>query len=169
MAHGKDVRDRLRRAYVIDRLSLEQAAKLTGVAYSTAARWRDEATASNDDWERARATAAVIAGGNVETLARAAMLEMLAQVEGTFAVIRENTDLSAVQRVELLASLSDSMAKTTAAMRKHLPETNKLAVAMTVIKALAEYIERDFPEVLPDFVRVLEPFGDKLPKILEKI
>ena len=43
MAKGAEVRSQVRKHFVFDRLSLEQAAKLAGVAYSTAKRWKDQA------------------------------------------------------------------------------------------------------------------------------
>lgn len=45
MAHLKETRDALRRAYVLDRQSLEVAAAMFGVSYGTARRWKQQAEA----------------------------------------------------------------------------------------------------------------------------
>ena len=42
MAHPKETRDAVRRAYVYDRLSLEVSALKAGVSYATAARWKGQ-------------------------------------------------------------------------------------------------------------------------------
>ncbi|WP_156443145.1 DUF1804 family protein, partial [Burkholderia sp. RF4-BP95] len=63
MAYPKEVRDKVRRAFVFDRLSLEVAAMKSGVNYSTARRWKDDARAAGDDWDKAQAAQLMAGGG----------------------------------------------------------------------------------------------------------
>jgi len=41
-----------------------------------------------------------------------------------------------------------------------------LAIGMTVIRGLAEFVQERFPQHGSILVEILEPFGDVLPKIL---
>lgn len=52
MAKPAEVRAKVRKHYVFDRLSLEQAAKLAGVTYSTAKRWKTKAEETGDGWDK---------------------------------------------------------------------------------------------------------------------
>ena len=54
MAHSQDVRDKVRRAYVFNSLSLEIAAMQGGVSFATARRWKKEASEAGDDWDKIR-------------------------------------------------------------------------------------------------------------------
>ncbi|MDQ9403586.1 DUF1804 family protein [Serratia marcescens] len=67
MAYPPETRDRLRRAYVFDGLSLEVAAVQCGVSYGTAQRWKNDSKAAGDDWETLRG-ARMLAGGGLEEL-----------------------------------------------------------------------------------------------------
>ncbi|WP_050983142.1 DUF1804 family protein [Cupriavidus basilensis] len=78
MAKSEETRALLRKHYVFDRLSLEQAARLADVSYTTAKRWKERAAEGGDDWDKVR-TAAVLAGGSVEQLSQQILTEMLVQ------------------------------------------------------------------------------------------
>lgn len=165
MAKSGDVRALLRKLYVFDRLSLEQAAKQVSVAYTTAKRWRDRAAAEGDDWEKVR-SASSLAGGDVEQLSQQILTEMLVQFNAVLDLIKADTSMPAPQRVELLSSLMDNIHKSMAAMKKFLPEANSLSIGMTVIRGLAEFAQERFPQHMSQLVEVLEPFGEVLPKLL---
>jgi transposase len=165
MAKSADVRAQVRKHYVFDRLSLEQASKLADVAYTTAKRWRAAAAAEGDDWDKVR-NASTLAGGNVEQLAQQILTEMLIQFNAVLELIKADADMPATTRVELLTSLMDNIHKSMAAMKKFLPEANSLAIGMTVIRGLAEFVQERFPQHGSILVEILEPFGDVLPKIL---
>lgn len=165
MAKSADVRALVRKHYVFDRLSLEQAAKLAGVAYTTAKRWRDKAAADGDDWDKVK-SASTLASGDVEQLAQQILTEMLVQFNAVLDLIKEDKEMQAATRVELLTSLMDNIHKSMAAMKKFLPEANALSIGMTVIRGLAEFVQERFPQHGSALVEILEPFGDVLPKIL---
>jgi len=165
MAKSADVRALVRKHYVFDRLSLEQAARLAGVAYTTAKRWRDKAAAEGDDWDKVR-SASALAGGDVEQLAQQILTEMLVQFNSVLELIKDDQEMEAATRVELLSSLMDNIHKSMSAMKKFLPEANSLAIGMTVIRGLAEFVQERFPQHGSVLVEILEPFGDVLPKIL---
>lgn len=165
MAKSAEVRSLVRKHYVFDRLSLEQASKLGGVAYSTAKRWREQAAQEGDDWDKVK-SAATLASGDVEQLAQQILTEMLVQFNAVLDIIKADSSMQAATRVELLSSLMDNIHKSMAAMKKFLPEANALAIGMTVLRGLAEFVQERFPQHGSVLVEILEPFGDVLPKIL---
>lgn len=166
MAKSADVVTLVRKHYVFDRLSLEQAAKLGGVAYTTAKRWKDKAAADGDDWEKVR-TASSLAGGDIEQLSQQILTEMLVQFNAVLDMVKADKEMPAATRVDLLTSLMDNIHKSMSAMKKFLPEANSIAIGMQVIRGLAEFVQTRFPQHGSAFVEILEPFGDELGRILE--
>ena len=160
MAHPKSTRDKLRRLYVADRLSLESAAQMCGVSFGTARRWRDDAQAAGDDWNKIRA-AHTLAGGSLEEIARAMLAETMVQYESTMALLKdpEKEELLPSVRTQLLASLADSFAKSVAASKRVLPETNRLAIALEVLEKQLVFVQQHFSQHLEAFVQVAEPFA----------
>lgn len=163
MAHPQEKRLALRAAYVHDRLPLEEAARKARVSAGTAARWKREARARGEDWDKLRA-ATLLAGEGVEAVARQMLADYVTQHQALMEQITKNPDLPAAAKVSALASLADSFNKTVAASRRVLPETNELAVALQVVNRLADYVRTRFPQHGPAFVEILEPFGDELAK-----
>ncbi len=163
MAHPIATRDQLRRHYVFDRLSLDKAADLTGVAYGTAKRWKDAAAKEGDDWDKVR-SAHTLAGGELEDIARQLLTDLIVQYQATIELIKQNPDFGALQRVQLLTSLSDSYNKALAASKRLVPETSKLATALEVVDALSDYIRSHHSSHLAAFVEILPGFAEKLEK-----
>jgi hypothetical protein len=165
MAKPANVRAKLKKHYAFDRLSLDQAAKLCDVAYGTARRWKDKAAQEGDDWDKLRG-AAELASGDSEDITRGALTELMIQFKSTLELIKGDEKISSVQRVQLLSSLMDNIQKGTSAMRRLLPETNELAVAMKVLRGMAEFVQKRFPQHGAAFIEILEPFGDELERLL---
>lgn len=165
MAKPAVIRAKCRKHYVFDRLSLEQAAKLVEVTYSTAKRWKEKAAAEGDDWDKLK-NASALAGGDIEQLSQQILTEMLVQFNSVLELIKADAEMAAVTRVELLSSLMDNIHKSMSAMRRFLPETNALAIGMQVLRGLAEFVQTRFPQHGAAFVEILEPFGDELARIL---
>lgn len=163
MAHGDDVRRKVRAAYVFDQLGLEIAAVKEGVPEATARRWKREAKAAGDDWDRAR-SAQLLAGGGIEEVVRQTLAVVVQQVQATVETIQINTDIAPAEKVQMLASLADAYNKLIAASKRMMPETDKLAVGMDVLKRLAEFTRARHPQHANALLAVLEPFGDELAK-----
>lgn len=160
MAYPKEMRDKVRRSYVFDRLSLEISSSKHGVAYSTARRWKDDALESGDDWDKAQA-AQLMAGGGIENAARQMLAGLITQYQATIHDL-ETAEIPAPEKVSMLASLADAYNKTINASKRVLPETNELAVAMGVVQRLATFIKDRHPEHIAAFADVLGPFGEQL-------
>ena len=165
MAHDQATKDKLRRLYVFERLSLEIAAGQCGVSFATARRWKDKAETAGDNWEKLRA-AHTMAGKDLEDIARQLLTDLVLQFKATMdALSRE--DIPASERVTLLTSLSDSYNKAISANKKLLPETSRLAVALEVLEKLADWLKTKRPELLGAFLDEPEPFGAMLEKELK--
>jgi hypothetical protein len=161
MAHGEDVRRAVRAAYVFDQLALEPAAIKAGVPFPTARRWKRDAMAEGDDWDRAR-SAQAIAGGALEDVVRQTLAVVVQQVQATVETIQAATDMAPGDKVQMLASLADAYNKLMAASRRLMPETDKLAVAMDVVRRFAEFTRARHPQHAASVLAVLEPFGAEL-------
>lgn len=163
MAHSQSTKDDLRKKYIFDGLSLAMAAVMTEVSYPTAQRWKNIAKDAGDDWDKVK-IAHSMAGGDLEDMSRQILTDFIIQFKSAMDALKADVDLKPSTRVELLTSLADSYNKAIGANRKMLPETSKLAVALEVLEKLAAHLREHKPELLPEFMDVLEPFG----RILEK-
>lgn len=159
MAHPKEKRDAIRRSYVFDRLSLEIAAVKHEVSYSTVRRWKDDSLESGDDWEKARA-AQLMAGGGIESAARQMLAGLITQYQATIDQLETAENMLPSDKVSMLASLADAYNKTINASKRVLPETNELAVAMDVVRRLADFVKDKRPEHVAVFADILGPFGE---------
>lgn len=165
MAHDVNTKTELRRLYLFERLSLEVAAAQVGVSLPTARRWKQQAAEFGDDWDKLRA-AHTLAGTDLEDVARQLLTDLVLQFKATMEALQV-AEIGAAERVQLLTSLSDSYNKAISANKKLMPETSKLAVALQVVEMLAAYLKQHKPDLLMDFMQILEPFGKALEKELK--
>lgn len=161
MAHGEDTRRAVRGAYVFDQLGLEVAAVKEGVPVATARRWKREAKDAGDDWDKAR-SAQMIAGGGIEDVVRQTLAVMVQQVQATIESIQAAPDMDPATKVQMLASLGDSYHKLANVSRRLMPETDKLAIAMDVLKRFGEFMAKRKPALAGEFVEQIEAFGDEI-------
>lgn len=70
MAHNPRKKNALRAAYVFNRLNLTSAARAAGVSLPTARRWKAEAEANGDNWERARTAVSMSGNGMADTVSK---------------------------------------------------------------------------------------------------
>lgn len=161
MAHSEETRRAVRAAYVFDQLGLEVAAIKFGVPTATARRWKQEGKREGDDWDRAR-SAQMIAGGGIEEVARQTLAVVVQQVQATVETIQDSTEMKPGDKVQALASLADAYNKLMGASRKLMPETDRLAIAMDVIKRFGEFTAKRKPVLAGEFVELIEGFGEEL-------
>ncbi|WP_410499693.1 DUF1804 family protein [Chitinibacter sp. S2-10] len=166
MAHPQETRDKLRRLYIFDQQPIEMAALQCNVPIGTARRWKSDALEDGDDWDKSRA-AQTLAGGSMEELARQMLAGFLLQYQAAMEALNASDGeekLTAMARVNMLASLADSYNKTVAASKRVLPETSQLATAMEVLQALAAFTRDHHPQHAAALLEVLEPFGKEVAK-----
>ncbi|MBF0283600.1 MAG: DUF1804 family protein [Magnetococcales bacterium] len=162
MAHGVEKRQQVRTLYAAGR-TLEDAAKEVGVSYNTARTWRNTAKVEGDDWDKARA-ARRLSGLGTEDAAMAIIEDFLAAHGEAIKQVRENPEISPIQRTQALCGLADAFSKTMAAVGKATPQLSWLGVAMEVLAKLAAFIQAHHPEQAAAFLEILEPFGRELSK-----
>ncbi|MFZ6748529.1 DUF1804 family protein [Undibacterium sp. Ren11W] len=163
MAHPAEIRDKVRRAYVFDRLSLEVAALKCGVSYGTASRWKSQSAEKGDNWDKAQ-SAQLLAGGSIEDIGRQMLAGLVTQYQSSMDELTRDANINPVVKVQLLASLADAFNKTVSASKRILPETSELATAMDVVQKLASFVRQRYPQHTNAFAELLEPFGDELVK-----
>lgn len=161
MAHGEDTRRAVRAAYVFDQLGLEVAAVKEGVPVATARRWKREAKDAGDDWDKAR-SAQMIAGGGIEDVVRQTLAVVVQQVQATVESIQAAPDMDPATKVQMLASLADAYHKLMSVSKRLMPETDKLAIAMDVLKRFGEFMAKRKPALAGEFVEQIEAFGDEI-------
>ena len=161
MAHGEDTRRKVKAAYVFDQLGLEVAALKADVPIATARRWKQDAKKAGDDWDKAR-SAQLIAGGGIEDVVRQTLAVVVQQVQATVEALQSNPDMDPAAKVQALASLADAYHKLMAASRRLMPETDRLAVAMDVLKRFGDYLAKRKPGLAGEFVELMEPFGEEI-------
>ena len=161
MAHEKVKRAQLRSLYVFKRMAMETACKKLDVPRSTANRWKQDAAAQGDDWDNARAAVA-LGDENFNNLGKQLLEEYLVQHQATMELLKTEKKMTARERAETLASMSDSFNKTMHSFRRLAPELNRQAVGLDVVKRLADFTRTKHPKHLLALIEILEPFGEEL-------
>ncbi|ACA32324.1 DUF1804 family protein [Histophilus somni] len=167
MAHDEKVRALVRRYYVFDRFTLEQSAQKADVSFGTARRWKAQALNKGDDWDKAR-DVHIMAGGEVNMISQGLLAGFILQYRTTMDELQQNTELSAKDKVMLLAALADSFTKMTAASKRILPEVSELAVAMRTVELFGEYIHQHHSSLMEPFIDALNGFGQTLNEEFKK-
>lgn len=163
MAHPKEKRTELRGLYVFQRLPMEAACLKVGVPRGTANRWKQDAAEQGDDWDSVRAAVA-LGDDNFTTLSKKLLEDYLVQHQATMDLLRETKDMTAMQRAETLASMSDSFNKTMNAFKRLSPELNRQSVALDALQRLAQFAQQKYPQHVAALLELLEPFGAELAK-----
>lgn len=161
MAHDDKTKASVRRYYVFDCLTLEVAAEKAGVSYNTARRWKREAEAKGDNWDKVR-DANTMASGKVEDVARGMLTTFVIYFEKTMEELRHAEELPVSDKAKLIQGLGDSYSKMVASSKRLLPEISEFDTAMRTITMLGDYIHQNKPELMEQFLNTLEGFGQKL-------
>lgn len=157
MAHGQDVRAKLRGAYIFDRLSLEAAADRVEVPVSTARKWKSLAAAQGDDWDKARAAAGLTSAGTA-LIAQMVLTDFLSLHQATMEQLR-GAEVPALAKAEAISRLTDAFHKTMSAVAKAAPDLGRYAVATELLQDLAVFVRDRFPQHGAAVAEILEPFA----------
>lgn len=158
MAHPPETRQRLRALYVHERLGLETAADRAGVPLGTARRWKAQAEAEGDDWERARAAASLGAAG-AGAIAQIVLQDFLALHQAVVEEVKSAPPALALAKAEAMSRLADAFTKTMSAVAKAAPDLGRYAVAVELLQDFARFVHERYPQHAPALAEVLEPFG----------
>lgn len=155
MAHDEKTKADVRRYYVFDCLTLELAAEKAKVSYNTARRWKREAEARGDNWDKVR-DANTMASGKVEDVARGMLTAFVLYFENMMDEIKRAEKLPVSEKAKLIQGLGDSYSKMVASSKRLLPEVSELATAWKVIEMVTNLIKTKHPDLLPAFLSVLD-------------
>ncbi len=143
---------------------MDAACKKLGIPRSTANRWKQDAADKGDDWDTVRAAVA-LGDDNFASLSKKLLEDYLVQHQATMDVLRDATDMSALERAETLASMSDSFNKTMASFKRLAPDLDRQAVQLDVLQRFVSFAQGKFPQHLAALAEMLEPFGEELAKV----
>ncbi len=157
MAHPKNLRNLLRSKY-IQGLPLTEAAERVGVSAPTAQRWKRESAGAGDDWDTAR-TARMMSSQSGQDVTLMVLNEMSSLLLSTIDELKKATNLSALQRSEMLVRIADTHIKMLAAAGRANPAVSALGVSMDVLRSLHDFVTEKHPEKRAWMVACLEEFG----------
>lgn len=160
MAYDRNTRNQVRAKFV-QGMSLQAAALACGVPYNTARNWKRADAEEGHDWDMARNARRMTKSG-VEEMANQVLSELADQFVATLKVLKEDKKLSAESRSKILVALMDGYNKAVSASTRAMPNANRLAVAMDVVKFFSGYIAKHHPKLRTQFVEVAESAGDAL-------
>lgn len=163
MAHASEKRSQLRGLFVYKRLPMEAACAAMHLPRSTGNRWKLDAKAAGDDWDKARAAVAM-GDESHKQLAQQLLEEYLLQHKAVMEQLNGQADLQAADRARILAGLMDGFHKAMASFKKLSPELNRHAIALDTLQRLATFTQQRFPVHVPILLEMLEPFGEELAK-----
>ncbi|MCU0963556.1 MAG: DUF1804 family protein [Burkholderiaceae bacterium] len=165
MAHPRETRIALRAAF-LGGLPIEQAAQKAGVPLATARRWKADAMAQGDDWDKFQRASMIVAGGQFDQAMGRVAAAVLMRCEALLEQIAADAaTIDPVEATKAVGSLTDSLAKAHAAAKRLMPATDKYAVAMDVLQRLAEYTMARKPgPFAAELVETIEAFGPDLAK-----
>lgn len=154
-------RKAIRRAYVVDNKTVALIADEYGIPSRTIFNWKKAALAEGDDWDKERAIVAM-GGGGEEQLVTVLVPMLMRFAKSIMDGVEAQPDMPVLQRAELLAKLSDSLTKTTSALRRLNPGIDKLAMGVEFIGLLTKFVTTRFPQHAAAMEEILEPFGREL-------
>lgn len=164
MAHPPEMRSNVRAAY-ISGLDLEMAAGKAGVPYPTARRWKADAQAEGDDWDKFRRVSLIVAGGEIEQAMGRVLAATLLRAEATLEHLNTAESLDPLEATRAVASLMDSINKGYSVGQRLMPQTSKLSIASDVLQRFAEFIAKRKPALASEFIEQVEAFGEELAKV----
>lgn len=160
MAHPPDVRRAVRMGYIVQRLSLAEAARQAGVHEATARTWKREAASRGDDWDRAR-TAENMAQGGLGSVTERVLNDFSAMFTNTMEHLKEHPG-DPVETSRAIAGLADAYSKVVKAAGCVDPRLAKLSIAMEVLKLFGRHVRENAPEHVMALTGLLQSFGEEL-------
>ena len=165
MAYSSATRSKVRASYIQIGV-LTSAAALHKVPYATARTWKRQDAAKGNDWDIQR-NARQLSRGGLEEMANQVLGELAEQFTTTLGMLKVDASLAKPSitiavRSQILVQLMDGYNKAIAASTRALPNANRLAVAMDVIRCLTGLFAERYPKLRQGFVDAVEQLGDEL-------
>lgn len=161
MAHSQEIKNQVRGDFINKRLPLTTLSNKYGVSYATLQSWKRNAKRNGDDWDAAKSAASIARGG---TLQEQATRDYDVLFESVYEEVLKSNDLTALEKVQALATLGDAKIKLVKAAGMQDPLKAKLGIALETLSELTEFIKLKHPDKLTELVPVLMPFGEEINK-----
>lgn len=157
MAHPKETQMALRAAF-LGGMPLDLAAVQLNIGTATARRWKADALADGDDWDKFQKASLIVAGGGFDKAMGRVAAAVILRAEAIMEHL-EDPEIDPIDAAKAIASLADSLGKAKAAMRALMPETDKLAVETGAVKAFTELMIRLHPSAGEAALGALEAYS----------
>lgn len=157
MAYDRSVRSKLRAKFV-QGMPLAGAAAACKVPYNTARNWKREDATAGSDWDIERNARRMTKSG-LEEMANEVLGELADQFLSTLAAVKADPKMKAQERAQILVQLMDGYNKAISAASRAMPNANRLAVAMDVMKFLTAFIAAKYPKLRAQFIEIAEASG----------
>jgi transposase len=160
MAYDTSTRNKVRAKYV-QGMALTSAAEACGMPYNTVRNWKRQDAEQGHDWDVSRNARRMTKSGVAE-MANRVLEDLAEQFLATIEALKKDTKLSAEARSRILVQLMDGYNKAISASTRAMPNANRLAVAMDVVRFLLAHIAAKHPKLRAAFLEVVEASGDDL-------
>ena len=158
MAHPKETQLALRAAF-LSGSPLDLAAVQCGIGTATARRWKADALAQGDDWDKFQKASLIVAGGGFDQAMGRVAAAVILRAEAILENLGTDAEADPIASAKAIASLADSLGKAKAAMRSLMPQTDQLAVETGAVKAFVELQVRLHPATAEAALAALEAFS----------
>lgn len=160
MAYDQATRNRVRAKFV-QGMALASAAEVCGVPYNTSRNWKRQDAEAGHDWDVARNARRMTKSGVAE-MANRVLEDLAEQFITTIDALKKDKKLNAESRARILVQLMDGYNKAISASTRAMPNANRLAVAMDVVRFLTAHIADKHPKLRAAFLEVVEGSGNDL-------
>ncbi len=157
MAYDANIRGKVRAKY-LQGMPLATAAELCKVPYNTARNWKRTAADDGDDWDLAK-NARRMSKGGMQEMANEVLGGLAEQFLATIEAIKADPKMDAAKRADILVKLMDGYNKAIGAASRAMPNGNRLAVAMDVLKFMTVFIGKSAPKLQKQFLEIAEQAG----------
>jgi hypothetical protein len=158
MAYDRSTRNKVRAKFV-GGLALATAAEACKVPYNTARNWKRQDAEDGTDWDVMRNARRMTHSG-VSEMANEVLGEVAEQFLATIEAVKKDPKMPAQQRADILVRLMDGYSKAISSASRAMPNANRLATAMDVVKFLSVFIASRFPKERQKFIEITEAAGD---------
>ena len=163
--------EKVRFAYVKERMGLKTVAKLYDVPLSVVRFWKQRDKALGTDWDKAKDSLKALEASptekKIEEVAKELLENISEEVEWTMKALRQEHKLDAKTKTGIISDLTQSFSRAVGATKTLIATTSEFATAIKVLGLFAQHLEKNAPDLLPEFSSHLEVFAKSLETTLK--
>lgn len=158
MAHPQEARITLRAEY-LKGLPIELAAEKAGISPSTARRWKDRAAQAGDDWDKFQRAALLVSGGSMDQVMARVGVALVLRSETMLEQLAKTPKADLETQARLMGLLTDCLNKAHAAMKRLMPESDRIAIETGAVKGFVELLVRLHPGAAEAALGAMEAYS----------